>query len=61
MLGKYPDDGNVPGKFSKRKRMLEAGKGKQPWSNVFLTETIMAVMSQPEAIETGAAVVAWDI
>lgn len=44
-------------KFSKGKRLVE-GWGEE---SVFLTKTVMTVMSQHEAIETGAAIVAWNV
>lgn len=37
------------------------GRGDLPFPTVFLTKTIMSVMSQHEAIKTSAAVIAWNI
>lgn len=37
------------------------GKGELPFPTVFLTKTIMTIMSQHEAIKTSAAIIAWNI
>ena len=40
---------------------MPEGRGELPFPTVFLTETIMSVMSQHEAVKTSAAVIAWNI
>lgn len=42
-------------------RCRRVGKGELPLPTVFLTKTIMTVMSQHEAIKTSAAIIAGNV